>query len=317
MAWSHAPAKLPYNEALRRSHVDGRSCLSKLTDPPLRLIKNVTSTFRAIVRIPNQLRTLRDLILFQQTKELQATHPNPLNKFGRKCFSQSDEDGITLEILRRIGVLTGGVYAEFGVGNGTENNSLVLAAMGWRGFWVGGESLCFDYKRISGKKFAYIKDWITRENIVALANRGLTMIGAKALDVISLDLDGNDIYLTETLLSQNLRPKLFIVEYNAKFPPPIEFKIAYDAKHLWQGDDYFGASLSSYDRLFKKFGYRLVCCNSQSGANAFFIDKEFEQHFTEVPVDVNDIYVEPRYHEYQKYGFNRSIKTIERLFDDA
>jgi hypothetical protein len=61
----------------------------------------------------------------------------------------------------------------------------------------------------------------------------------------------------------------------------------------------------------------LVCCNSQSGANAFFIDKEFEQHFTEVPVDVNDIYVEPRYHEYQKYGFNRSIKTIERLFDDA
>ncbi|MGA2776336.1 MAG: hypothetical protein ABSF94_02190 [Steroidobacteraceae bacterium] len=277
----------------------------------------MTSTFRAIVRIPNQLRTLRDLILFQQTKELQAAHPNPLNKFGRKCFSQSDEDGITLEILRRIGVLTGGVYAEFGVGNGTENNSLVLAAMGWRGFWVGGESLCFDYKRISGKKFAYIKDWITRENIVALANRGLTMIGAKALDVISLDLDGNDIYLAETLLSQNLRPKLFIVEYNAKFPPPIEFKIAYDAKHLWQGDDYFGASLSSYDRLFKKFGYRLVCCNSQSGANAFFIDKEFEQHFTEVPVDVNDIYVEPRYHEYQKYGFNRSIKTIERLFDDA
>ena len=243
-------------------------------------------------------------------------HVNPLVSCGRKVYSQNEEDGITFEILRRIG-LRNGVFAEFGVGQGIENNTLALAALGWSGFWVGGESLCFDYKRISGKKFAYIKDWITRENIVALANRGLTMIGAKALDVISLDLDGNDIYLAETLLSQNLRPKLFIVEYNAKFPPPIEFKIAYDAKHLWQGDDYFGASLSSYDRLFKKFGYRLVCCNSQSGANAFFIDKEFEQHFTEVPVDVNDIYVEPRYHEYQKYGFNRSIKTIERLFDDA
>jgi hypothetical protein len=27
---------------------------------------------------------------------------NPLNRFGAKFFSQSDEDGITLEIIRRL-----------------------------------------------------------------------------------------------------------------------------------------------------------------------------------------------------------------------
>jgi hypothetical protein len=290
--------------------------MGKLTGPLARFVTNAKVTFQSIVRIPNQIRTLRDLTLFHQTKELQAAHPNPLNRFGRKCFSQSDEDGITLEILRRIGVLSGGIYAEFGVGDGTENNSLVLAALGWRGFWVGGENLRFDYKRISAKRFAYIKDWITLENIVELANRGLKMIDAKSLDVLSLDLDGNDIHLVEALLSRKFRPKLFIVEYNAKFPPPIEFKIAYDANHSWQGDDYFGASLSSYDRLFKKFEYKLVCCNSQSGANAFFIDRSFEHHFADVPAEINDIYVEPRYHEYHKFGFNRSMRTIERLFDE-
>ena len=27
---------------------------------------------------------------------------NPLNKFGKKCFSQSDEDGILVEIINRL-----------------------------------------------------------------------------------------------------------------------------------------------------------------------------------------------------------------------
>jgi hypothetical protein len=109
------------------------------------------------------------------------------------------------------------------------------------------------------------------------------------VDVISLDLDGNDIYFVENLLSNNIRPKLFIVEYNAKFPPPVEFKITYDPKHIWKGDDYFGASLSSFDKLFSAFGYRLICCNSHTGANAFFIDKIYEKYFSDVPTDINKI----------------------------
>jgi hypothetical protein len=52
----------------------------------------------------------------------------------------NDEDGITFEIPRRIG-LADGVFAEFGVGNGVENNTLAPAAAGWTGFWVDGEDL--------------------------------------------------------------------------------------------------------------------------------------------------------------------------------
>jgi hypothetical protein len=35
------------------------------------------------------------------------------------------------------------VSAEFGVSDGMENSTLVLAALGWSGFWVGGEQLKF------------------------------------------------------------------------------------------------------------------------------------------------------------------------------
>ena len=54
-------------------------------------------------------------------------HPNPLTSCGGKVYSQNDEDGITFEILRRLGISTG-VFAEFGVGNGTDAIELALRA---------------------------------------------------------------------------------------------------------------------------------------------------------------------------------------------
>lgn len=257
---------------------------------------------------------LRDIILLHQTKVLQSSHPNPLNGFGKKCFSQTDEDGITLEILRRIGKLQNGVYVEFGVGDGMENNTLILAALGWKGFWVGGENLKFNVDDIDNRKFSYLKEWVTLENIAHLTTKGLLEINAKEMDVISLDLDGNDIYLVEELLNNNFRPKLFIVEYNSKFPPPVEFRIAYDPQHTWKGDDYYGASLTSFNRLLSKFSYRLICCNSHTGSNAFFIDSRYSELFSDVPADVNQIYVGPRYHLHANYGHPKSIKTINRIF---
>ncbi|MFM9048194.1 MAG: hypothetical protein ACKOOH_11185 [Cyanobium sp.] len=110
--------------------------------------------------IESILRALNDTIdlqLYDETRTIQLAHPNPLNAFGKKCFSQTDEDGITIEILRRIGCLDNGTYAEYGVGDGTENNTLILAALGWRGFWVGGETLRPDINEGRGSSFQYAK----------------------------------------------------------------------------------------------------------------------------------------------------------------
>jgi hypothetical protein len=281
-----------------------RNALARLV-PELRELVALTAAQSA------ELRKLSDLILQHQGRQLRNEHPNPLNRSGRKCFSQTDEDGITLEILRRIGLNGHGTYAEFGVGNGTENNTLILAALGWKGFWVGGQDLAIDIIRT--ERFMFMKSWITLDNILESTAAGMSALDIESLDIVSLDLDGNDFYLVEKLLLGNIRPKLFIIEYNAKFPPPVEFCIAYDPDHKWALNDYFGASLSSFARLFTAHGFRLVCCNSLTGSNAFFIDVEYGDHFPDVPTDINQIFVEPRYALFNNYGHKRSSKVVENI----
>jgi len=258
------------------------------------------------------LTQLRDFILHMQNSQMRLTHPNPLTRRGQKCFSQTDEDGITLEIIRRLGVQQG-VYAEFGVGDGLENNTLILAALGWRGFWVGGEDLAFDFSRAT--KFTYIKDWVTLENIMHHANTGLNAVNNEKIDVISLDFDGNDIYFVEKLLSGGIIPKLFIVEYNGKFIPPARFQIEYNPQHRWTGDDYFGAALMNFVEMFAKYDFSLVACNAHTGANAFFVHNDYKSKFKDIPENIIDIYTPPNYHLFHRYGHPQSAKVVAAIIN--
>jgi len=275
--------------------------------------ENAKQQTRLLYIMKDQLGSLRDIVLAMAVRDMQKSHRNPLNAFGQKCFSQNDEDGITLEIVRRLG-LERGTFAEFGVGNGMENNTLILGALGWTGFWVGGEDLAFDAS--ATKRLRFLKSWVTRENISGLALQGIQGIGGRVPDVVSLDLDGNDIHIMRTLLEAGLRPRLAIVEYNAKFPPPALFEIAYDPQHIWQSDDYFGASLESFARMFASFGYRLVCCNAQTGSNAFFVDAAFADRFTDVPETTREIHVPPHYHSWIYHSHPQSVRTVQRIFED-
>lgn len=173
--------------------------------------------------------------------------------------------------------------------------------------------MIIDYQ--SAKKFTYIKDWITLENITRHAKNGLHLIREKNLDVVSMDLDGNDIYFIEELLMSGISPKLFIAEYNAKFVPPSKFQIPYNPNHEWIGDDYFGASLTNLVSIFNKYGYKLICCNSHTGANAFFVKKELSYLFADVPQNILDIYVGPRYFLYNNFGHKNSVKVIEAIIN--
>ena len=261
---------------------------------------------RFINVLVNRLGTneLYDLIVFKAFEEKQSAHPNPLNKSKFYGFSQCDEDGITLEILKRIGVKNG-FFVEFGVGNGLENNTAILLAAGWKGAWFGGGNLKFTVKNSSKLKFT--KVWIQRNNICELYKSA-----AGNADVVSLDLDGNDFYFADELLSNGVKPKLFIVEYNGKFPPSIEFKIEYSDTHTWTRDDYYGASLATFNKMFESHGYRLVCC-STSGVNAFFVNNSFAEKFNDVPNDISELYCEPFHFLRMHKKHPTSAKTMELL----
>jgi hypothetical protein len=266
---------------------------------PRSVLAPLRNALRSLYRpVTNRLDSLREDALCASQQLAMENHPNPLNRCGKRVFSQNEEDGITFEILRRIGV-DHGVFAEFGVGNGLENNTILLASLGWSGFWIGGQEIAFDASHPSAggakRDFAFLRRFIDRENIVSLTRQGLDLISESAIDVVSLDLDGNDPYLVQELLANAVLPKLFIVEYNAKFMPPIRWKIAYNPVHMWRKDDYYGASLMEFRDLFDRFGYFLVCCNAASGSNAFFVHSAYRAAFRDVPEDINLLWSPPHH----------------------
>ena len=64
--------------------------------------------------------------------------PKRIVRHGAKVYSQNDEDGILQEIFRRIG-MTNREFAEFGVQDGGECNTVLLLTSGWSGLWLEAE----------------------------------------------------------------------------------------------------------------------------------------------------------------------------------
>ena len=72
------------------------------------------------------------------------------------------------------------------------------------------------------------------------------------IDLLSVDIDGNDFHVLKAITC--IKPRVIVMEYNSKFPPPILFCMDYNPEHRWQGNDCFGASLKfleeGLDELF-------------------------------------------------------------------
>ena len=245
-----------------------------------------------------------------------AAHKNEFARnHARKHFSQTDEDGITLEIIKRISgtKFTEGTFIEFGVGDGCENNTIVLLSIGWRGSWIGGQEIAFDTK--DSKSLRFHKKWVDLDNIEDIFNQFSIEWSSEQPYVISLDLDGNDFYLIERLLTIGARPNLFICEYNSILPIGSHWKIKYDKNHRWAGDNYFGASLTSLVELFEVHGYFICACNPQTGANAFFVKKKYKNLFPDIPENVDDIYCTPFWMRDNSFVHKNSGKFIRSLFE--
>jgi hypothetical protein len=208
---------------------------------------------------------------------------------GFKVYSQSDEDGIIQELLRRIpSDQIDRTLIEIGCGNGLENNTHYLILRGFRGFWVDGSeaNIAFLTKGlglVNGVKgrLKAVQRFIDLENVTETMAEACAFIGSWEPTLLSVDIDGNDLFILQKALA-GCAPKVLCIEYNAKFPPPLALTIKYDPNHQWNGDDYQGASLQMLcDSLLS--AYTLVTCNI-SGANAFFVRNDLKTHFTLYPI---------------------------------
>jgi hypothetical protein len=211
----------------------------------------------------------RERYIKELLREDRYADPRTLGRFGFKVYSQNDEDGIIQEIFARIGTVSKS-FVEFGVETGMQNNTLKLLLEGWNGLWLEGSE---DYVRSIQTRFADViaerrlhasQAFIDRDNINAL----IGTVFQDDIDLISIDIDGNDIYILEAL--EIVRPRVVVIEYNGKFPPPMNLAQVYNPTHRWRGTDYGGSSLVAITKVAERKGYALVGCN-MTGINAFFV----------------------------------------------
>lgn len=212
-----------------------------------------------------------------------------LEAYGYKVYSQNDEDGIIQEIFNRIGV-TNKIFVEFGVQNGLESIGHYLLFQGWKGFWIEGsetyvEEIHYRFHPVLASRQLKCKHaFITRDNInMLLREASLPM----EIDLLSIDIDGNDYYIWSEI--DVVRPRVVIIEYNGKFPPDCDWKMAYNENHIWDGSDWHGASLKALELLGRKLGYQLVGTNI-SGVNAFFVRKDLAVGLFYEPATAEELY---------------------------
>jgi hypothetical protein len=216
--------------------------------------------------------------------------PLHLDRFGYKVYSQNDEDGIINEIFKRIGT-TNKVFVEFGVQDGLESNCHFLLFNGWKGLWIDGDEKCFANlqkyfeKPLASKQLSAVNGFITKDNINKLIGEDGKITGE--IDLLSIDIDGNDYWIWKAI--NCIQPRVVVIEYNAKFPPPCEWVMEYDVGHAWDGSDKHGASLKSLELLGKNLGYRLVGTNT-NGVNAFFVKKELTRDLFAAPATAENLY---------------------------
>lgn len=279
-----------------------RHSLGRITES---LIERIASRIESKILNIAVIRRL-DSLLWEHYERKAACSVNPLLKAGRKYYSQNDEDGILLEVLRRIN-LGRGVFVEIGVGNGCENNTIILLMSGWKGVWIGAEELAFSV--FTSSKLCFRKCLVNTSNVTSEVSLGLISmkLSMQSVDVLSIDIDSFDYQICKQLMMDSIYPKVIIVEYNGKFPPPIKF--IYPVDEPWDGSDFSGCSLQSWIELLGQYQYTLVCCNV-TGVNAFFVQNKYLDAFADVPKDVTEIFMPPDYNWFVSSGHAVSARSI-------
>jgi len=225
--------------------------------------------------------------------ELSLTSSNPLTSSPAsppiKIFSQNDEDGIISRIFHKLNNNCSGTFLEFGVDKKMECNTLALLYAGWKGVWVDQSKHPIPDEN---PRLKILHKWVSLEAMSQIFDEVTSFLQSNNLDFLSIDLDGNDIYILDWLL-QRVQPKVICVEYNGHYIPPARFSVEYNPDFKMTGD-FYGSSLQSFvDKLSDT--YTLVATNL-TGVNAFFVKEEFAKYFPDSNKPVIDLYTPPRYY---------------------
>ena len=190
-----------------------------------------------------------------------------LTRFERRVFSQNGEDGVLVEILNRVGVGPH-YFVEFGIQEGVEGNCVLLAdVFGWSGLFLEADP---DLHEVVARKFAGSPVQVLCELVTAARiNEILVAAGVpEDLDVLSIDIDGNDLYVWDALTA--VSPRVVVIEYNGGIQGAGALAQPHDPDRVWDGGSAFGSTVAALESVGRRKGYTLAHTDL-TGTNAFFV----------------------------------------------
>jgi hypothetical protein len=234
--------------------------------------------------------------------------PERLTLQRLRIASQNEEDGVTHALLRAVG-RGPGRCVEIGCGPNGGNTGFLVGELGFRGLMIDGgeESLSRVRARLRPALVTTAHAWVTREGIDELVrSHGFT----GEIDVLSVDIDGNDSWVWEAL--EAVWPRIAIVEFNSLFGPERSVAVPYDPEFRMgavegAGGMYYGASLTALARMGTRKGMRLVATDHR-GVNSFFVR---DGHAPDIPA-VEPARVWRLIDKYQERGFDLDAFVAER-----
>jgi hypothetical protein len=143
-------------------------------------------------------------------------------------------------------------------------------------------------------------------------NQLLTEFGVeKEFGVLTLDIDGNDYWVLDAILS-GFRPGLVVTEINESIPPPLRFVVKYDPAFQLH-HHFFGHSISALEDLCQNHGYGILQLEYN---NAFLAPRELAaQHFREAESVYREGYLD-RPDRKTRFAGNLDMEQLHSLSPD-
>jgi hypothetical protein len=209
-----------------------------------------------------------------------------------KVFSQWGEDGILDYICHNLGLRKPRML-EFGVGDFSECNSRFLVEN--RGASVvlvdSNENLLPFVKNQDcywKSTVIPLNAWITTNTAQDLFEYALHQL--EGLDIFSIDLDGNDYWILNSLDLAGVR--VVVVEYNPVFGADLSISVPkeedFDRSKKHVSNLYYGASLRAYINLMELKGFDFIGTN-RAGSNAFFVKSEEFSNLKIEKINLSDL----------------------------
>ena len=242
----------------------------------MRPISSLISKLRQLDDVLARVRSIQEAVGRVEARQLFRAPISSLSQAEFRVFSQWGEDGIIQRLIQEVPI-DRRIFVEFGVQDYQESNTrFLLMHDNWAGMVIDGDQGNIDRIRQDEIFWRYnLKTecaFVKRDNINdLLKNNGI--VGD--IGLLSIDIDGNDYWVWEAI--EAVRPRIAVVEYNARFGPHRAVTVPYDAgftrARAHYSMIYYGASLPALVSLGTRKGYDFVGANS-AGNNAFFVRRD-------------------------------------------